>query len=116
MKSIYKPMIQKISRLAALTIVLSLMASCNEQETQDDVVKSISKNGSVETVVSVEHGDSADILVTRHKVWVLNALAKEFVTRDTIPALGDTIITVNKNGNDIQQAVQKDYEFYITVQ
>lgn len=92
------------------------MASCNKQETPEDVVKSISTNGSVETVVSVEHADSANILVTRHKVWVKNELAKEFVTRDTIPALGDTLITVNKNGIDLQQAVQKDYEFYITVQ
>lgn len=109
-------MIQKISRLASATIILLLIASCNEKQTPEDLVKSISKNGSVETVVNVEHTDSIAILVTSHKVWVKNQLAREFVTRDTIPSLGDTIITVNKNGNDTQQTVQKDYEFYITVQ
>jgi hypothetical protein len=64
----------------------------------------------------VEHADSADSLVTKHKVWVKNSLVKEITKRDTIPVLGDTVVRVTNNGNEVQQTVKKDYEFYITVQ
>lgn len=95
---------------------LIFITACNEEDAPEDAVTSVSKNGSVETVVSVEHADSADILITKHKVWVKNNLVKEITERDTIPVLGDTVVTVTNNGNELQQTVKKDYEFYITVQ
>ncbi|MEC5157548.1 hypothetical protein [Chryseobacterium sp. MP_3.2] len=109
-------MIQKISRLAIPLFILLLVNSCTEEVSPEDAVQSLSKNGSVETVVSIENADSMDVLVTKHKVWVKNSLAKEITTRDTIPTLGDTIISVNDNGTKISKTIKKDYEFYITVQ
>lgn len=109
-------MIQKISRLSIVALLLLLNLSCTQETTKEDTVTAVSKNGAVETTVSVEHADSADVLITRHKVWVKNNLVKEVTTRDTIPALGDTILPVTSNGNEIQQKARKDYEFYITVQ
>ncbi|MGZ5187930.1 MAG: hypothetical protein ACXWB4_02085 [Kaistella sp.] len=109
-------MTHKVRLLGIGLFLFSLLYSCNEKEIKEDAVSDISKNGSVETVVSVEHSDSVDILVTKHKIWNKNYLAKEIITRDTIPALGDTLITVTKDGNEIQQTSKKDYEFYITVQ
>ncbi|TXF75819.1 hypothetical protein [Chryseobacterium sp.] len=109
-------MIQKISRFGSVVFALVFLISCNEENDKEDAVASVSKNGSIETVVSVEHADSADILVTRHKVWVKNSLAREIIKRDTIPVLGDTVVSVSNNGNDVKQTVKKDYEFYITVQ
>ena len=109
-------MIQKISRLGIPLFILLFIYSCTEEVSPEDAVKSLSKNGSVETAVSIEHADSADILVTKHKVWVKNSLAKEITKRDTIPTLGDTTISVNTNGAGIPKTIKKDYEFYITVQ
>ncbi len=106
---------QKIRRLTSALPIL-LMFSCNNTESTDDTVQSVQKNASIETEVSVQHADSADILVTRHKVWVNNSLAREIINMDTIPALGDTLVTVEQNGNTMQQSTKKDYEFYITVQ
>lgn len=106
---------QKIRRLTSALPIL-LMFSCNNAESTDDTVQSVQKNASIETEVSVQHADSADILVTRHKVWVNNSLAREIINMDTIPALGDTLVTVEQNGNTMQQSTKKDYEFYITVQ
>lgn len=99
-----------------LMAALVFLSACKEELAPEDAVTSVSKNGSVETVVSVEHADSADILVTKHKVWVKNSLVKEITERDTIPVLGDTVVTITNNGNEVQQTVKKDYEFYITVQ
>lgn len=109
-------MTHKVTLLGMGLFLFSFLYSCNEQEIKEDAVTDISKNRSVETVVSVEHADSVDILVTKHKIWNKNSLAKEIITRDTIPSLGDTVITVTKDGNEIQQTAKKDYEFYITVQ
>lgn len=109
-------MIQNISRLGIPLFILLLLNSCTEEVSTEDEVQSVSKNGSVETIVSIEHADSISILVTKHKVWVKNSLAREITKRDTIPTLGDTTISVNENGTEIPKTIKKDYEFYITVQ
>lgn len=97
--------------------IATSMLSCKNNEEKEDAVNSVSKNGSVETVVSVEHAEDADILVTKHKIWVKQNLTKEIIQRDTIPALGDTLQTItDDSGNSVQKQTKKDYEFYITVQ
>lgn len=94
-------------------IVSILIVSCNDEEP----VKEISKEGSVETSINIEHKDSIhDIITTTHKVWINNKLVKKSVYNDTIPALknpaqvGDN----NKSGTKLVLA-PKDYEVYITV-
>lgn len=109
-------MTQKARLVGLGLFFLSFLFSCSEKEVKEDTVTDISKNGSVETVVSVEHADSVDVLITKHKIWNKNNLVKEIVTRDTIPSLGDTLATALKDGIEIQRPVKKDYEFYITVQ
>ncbi len=81
------------------------------------MVNTVPHHKSIETIVSVKHADSVDILETKHKVWVKGKLAKEMTTHDTIPALGDTLMTTqDKNDNTVTGKTKKDYEFYITVQ
>lgn len=110
-------MLQKISLIISVFCLSFLSFSCNEKEEKEDLVNAVSKNAAIETEVSVQHDASADILVTKHKVWVKNHLVKEMIKKDTIPALGDTLQTVkDQNGNEVQQSAKKDYEFYITVQ
>lgn len=90
--------------------------SCNE-ESKEDEVSSIDKNASIETELSVKHIDTADVLITKHKIWKNNKLFKEIIKTDTIPSLGDTLITAEDNDGYEQSAkTKKDYEFYITVQ
>jgi hypothetical protein len=77
----------------------------------------VDKNGSIETVLSVEHLDTADILITKHKIWKDKKLFKEIVKKDTIPSLGDTLVGgEDSDGNDHIAKTKKDYEFFITVQ
>ncbi|MBA5246999.1 hypothetical protein H1R16_08000 [Marnyiella aurantia] len=106
---------QKIRRLSS-ALPLLLVISCSSGQPTDETVQSVPKKSSIETEVSVQHLDSADVLVTRHKVWVNNSLAREIINMDTIPALGDTLVTVEQNGGTVEQTAKKDYEFYITVQ
>ncbi|MCY0975977.1 hypothetical protein PGH12_13180 [Chryseobacterium wangxinyae] len=104
-------------QIALLFFVPMSFIACNESETKEDEVKNVDKKSAIETVLSVKHIDSADVLVTKHKIWKNNKLFKEIVKTDTIPSLGDTLqIVEEENGNEHNTKIKKDYEFYITVQ
>lgn len=93
------------------------VTACDETEEKEDEVQNVDKKSSVETELSVQHIDTADVLITKHKIWKDNKLFREIIKRDTIPALGDSLQVVeDENGNEHSTKVKKDYEFYITVQ
>lgn len=95
---------------------MSIIA-CNDSESKEDEVESVDKKSAIETELSVQHIDSADVLVTKHKIWKNNKLFKEIIKRDTIPSLGDTLQAVEDEAqNEHIAKVKKEYEFYITVQ
>lgn len=100
-------------KIVGVLLLSALLSACND----DDKTKDISKDGSVETVLSVEHlGNDKDILITKHKVWIKNQLFKEYIYSDTIPALGITKTEgEDENGNTQTLPVKKEYEIYITV-
>lgn len=95
-------------------LFLILITSCNEEK---DKVKEISKDGSIETIMKVEHlANNQDVITTTHKIWVKNVLVKTAVHQDTIPSLGilkEEMTISNEVSKEV--AVKKDYEFYITV-
>jgi len=104
-------------KIAILLSGLMITSACEEKEYKEDEVNSVDKKSAVETELSVQHIDSADVLVTKHKIWKDHKLFKEIIKRDTIPALGDSLQTIeDENGNEHTTNVKKDYEFYITVQ
>lgn len=96
------------------TILFFTFASCDNSKS----VEKISKEGSVETLLNVEHlNDSLDVLKTSHKVWKNGVLIKEKLYLDTIPALNLTLEEANDESGNTQQVLKnKDYEIYITVQ
>jgi hypothetical protein len=95
--------------------VLPFLSACDNNN--EDKVKEISKDGSIETMMSVEHiGDKLDVIKTTHKIWVKNMLVKTAVHNDTIPALGIVKTETETTESSTRQIdVKKDYEFYITV-
>ncbi|MBD3905014.1 hypothetical protein NAL32_09500 [Chryseobacterium sp. Ch-15] len=104
-------------QIALLFFSLMNIAACNDSESKEDEVKDIDKRSAIETELSVQHIDTADVLITKHKIWKNNKLFKEIIKRDTIPSLGDTLQTVEDEAENERIAkVKKDYEFYITVQ
>lgn len=104
-------------KLCLLFFGLMTATACEETEEKEDEVQNVDKKASVETELSVQHIDTADVLITKHKIWKDNKLFKEIIKRDTIPALGDSLQMVeDANGNEHNTKVKKDYEFYITVQ
>ncbi|KXH83203.1 hypothetical protein AU378_12335 [Chryseobacterium kwangjuense] len=93
------------------------MAFTGCKEEKEDEVQDVDKTGSIETVLSVEHLDTADVLVTKHRIWKDKKLFKEIIKKDTIPSLGDTLVGGEDNdGYDHIAKTKKDYEFFITVQ
>lgn len=100
--------------IVLISVPLFVFTSCNDDE---DKVVEISKNGSIETVLSVDHyNDSIDIVKTSHKIWVKNNLVKDIVHLDTVPSLGITNTTAeNSDGDTKRVEVKKDYEIFITV-
>jgi hypothetical protein len=87
--------------------------ACNE-----DKVQKISKDGSVETTIKIDHlTDSADVVITTHKVWVKNTLVKTSVHKDTVPMLGFSSQQAENNEGETNTVVlKKEYELYITVE
>ena len=103
-------------KLGLLFFSLMMIMGCKESEEKEDEVQNVDKKASVETELSVQHIDSADVLITKHKIWKDNKLFKEIIKKDTIPSLGDSLQLVeDANGNEHNIKVKKDYEFYITV-
>lgn len=106
-------MSKKLSHIIFLLLAI-LISSCNEEK---DKVKEISKDGSIETIMNVEHlANNQDVIRTTHKIWVKNMLVKTAIHTDTIPSLGTTKEEMTIS-NDVtkQVSAKKDYEFYITV-
>lgn len=98
-----------------LVIVASALTfqACNNE----DKVKNVSKDGSIETSITVDHlSDSLDVLISTNLVWKHNRLVKTIVHADTIPSLGiDMEEAENDNGEIRTVLIKKDYELYITV-
>jgi hypothetical protein len=95
---------------------LVLLFACGEKE-PEDVTQTVNKEGAVETQMDIQHIDSQkDVMQIRHKVWAKGNLVKEFVTYDTIPALGEIETTAkDNNGDENDVKVKQDYEIYFTV-
>jgi len=87
--------------------------ACNNE----DKVKNVSTNGSIETSITVDHlSDSLDVLISTNLVWIHNTLVKTIVHADTIPSLGVVMEEAeNENGETKNVVLKKDYELYITV-
>ena len=97
-------------------LLLVLAFSSCEEEKNEDVVQQPDKDGSIETILSVTHADSVDILTTTHKVWVKGNLSKTIVKTDTLSTLGMVSVAAeDKDGHTETKSVKKDYEFFITV-
>jgi hypothetical protein len=108
--------VKKIKFSLLLSVVITLTA-CNDKEYKEDEVSSVDKKAAIETELSVQHIDTADVLITKHKIWKNGKLFREIIKKDTIPSLGDSLqIVEDENGNEHNANVKKDYEFYITVQ
>lgn len=106
-----------MKKIKLCLLLVGLMALTGCEKEKEDEVNSVDKSGSIETELSVEHLDSTDILITKHKIWKDKKLFKEIVKRDTIPSLGDTLVTgEDSDGNDHTAKTKKDYQFFITVQ
>ena len=107
--------------LILLIIAASCMVSCNDKP-NEDVVKQVSKDGSIEAVLSTKHENGYDLLSTEYKIWVKGDIYKTIVKTDTLPVLGTTTETIetdslDQGGDHIskQVAIPKDYEIFITV-
>jgi len=106
-----------VKKIKLCLLSAGIMAFTGCKKEKEDEVNSVDKSGSIETVLSVEHLDTADILITKHKIWKDKKLFKEIIKKDTIPSLGDTLVGgEDGEGNDHIAKTKKDYEFFITVQ
>lgn len=97
-------------------LVLGLV-SCNQPGDNEDVVKEPSKDGAIETQISVEHKNGIDVLTTVNKVWIKNRVDTTIIKVDTLKSLGTMTADgdEDENGNVPKVTVPKNYELYITV-
>ena len=99
-----------------VSLIVCCLISCDDSN--EDVVNTPNKDGSVETVISTEHRNSYDLLITEHKVWVKGVLDTVLTKVDTLKNLGYTseeASSENEDNDGKHVTVPKDYEIYITV-
>ncbi|TDO24364.1 hypothetical protein [Pedobacter duraquae] len=103
------------SKLTALCALLLVFASCAEKN--DDKVKTVDQNGSVEMKVGISHlNDSLDIMKTENIFWIKGMAVKKVIRLDTIPSLGSTKeVAENTKGDDTTVTIKKNYQIFITV-
>ena len=90
-----------------------LISACS---TNEPPVATLKKDKTIEVTFETQKlGDSAVLLLTHQNVYVKGNLIKTQIKRDTLPALGDSLQTVEEN--DVEKTVKlpKEYEFFVTV-
>ena len=98
------------------TILLAalLLTSCAMQN--QGTVRQPAKDGSIETVISVNHYKGYDLLTTTHKVWLNGMIDKIITEKDTLKPLGNITKFVEDGwGGETRRTFPKAYEIYITV-
>ncbi|GGB03045.1 hypothetical protein [Puia dinghuensis] len=113
-----KPAIAAIVILSILLVLaLSFIISGPNNQQGDDQGVAVDHDGSVETVLSVEHADSThDVILTTHKVWIKSGVYSTIVHRDTIPTLDSLNTTAENSVGDTKTVrAKKDYQLFITV-
>ena len=103
------------SKLIALCILALAFSGCEEKN--DDKVRTVDQNGSVEMKVGISHlNDSLDVMKTENIFWVKGKASKKVIRLDTIPSLGKTKeIAENTKGDDTTVMINKNYQIFITV-
>jgi hypothetical protein len=95
-------------------ITFALLCGCTP--VKQSVTRQPDHNGSIETVISVKHFPTYDLLVTTHTVWVNQAAVKRFATTDTVPSLGNTTRTIESEFDAPEtKIVPRNYQLFITV-
>ena len=102
-----------MKNLLLLLLTIILICSCSEKE---PAVATLKKDKAIEVTFETQRlGDSAVLLLTHQNVYIKGNLIKTLVKRDTLPALGDSIQTIEEDGNDKTVRLPKEYEFFVTV-
>ena len=72
--------------LIFVAILSFVLFSC--QEKNEDVVKELSKNGSIEHYIEVKHFPTYELLITTDKVWLNGNIDKTITHIDTLKTIG----------------------------
>jgi hypothetical protein len=101
--------------LISAIFISILFSACEEKN--DDKVKAVDKNGSVEMKVDISHlNPEQDVMRTEKVFWVKGAAVRSIVNLDTVPALGSTReVAENSEGEDTTVSIKKNYQIFITV-
>ena len=97
-----------------LLIGCVLLPAC--ENTDDSQTNEVDKGGSFEISYSTSQVGDKVVAKTERKIWVNGSLYKTDFTYDTLPHLpisqewGE-----DKDGNEKQINVQKEYQFFITI-
>lgn len=98
-------------------LLFCLVITGCQQQNEEDKVKEVEKDGSVEMKVEITHLDSLhDVMKTEKIFWVKGQQEKTIVNLDTVPSLGMTTETVKTSSDeDTTARINKNYKIFITV-
>lgn len=100
----------------AILIIVLLIVVLTSSDDKDPVVKNLDKTHSIAVTYETKSlSDSSILLITHQNVYVKGKLIKAISRMDTLPALGDSLQTVDDNETERMVRIPKEYEFFVTI-
>ena len=100
--------------IAALVIIYLIIRNSNNDD--DPAVRTLDKAHAIEVTYETKHlPDSSVLLITHQNIYVKNQLVKSIVRNDTLPALGDSLQTMEDETSSENARIPKEYEFFVTI-
>ena len=99
-------------RISLLILIVFALCACNSNKD-----RMISKKNSVEIILETKHlNQEFDLLITKRNVYIDENIVRNYISIDTIPALGNVKVE-DQNSRIPNQyvAVPKEYEIYVTI-
>jgi len=99
-------------RIPLLLLIAFAVCACNSNKD-----RMISKKNSVEIILETKHlNQESDLLITRRNVYINENMVQNYVSMDTIPALGNVKVEDQTSRIPNQYIeVPKEYEIYVTI-
>jgi hypothetical protein len=102
-----------MKQLILLCLGFMGLTACTASQ-NEDVVKNVSKNGSIEVLYKTKNlSDGTVELTMQYIVWKDGKAQRDRTVVDTLPPLGTMVAT---DEQDKSVVVPKEYEFFVTIQ
>jgi hypothetical protein len=100
----------------AIVIIVILLVILLSNDDKEPAVKNLDKTHAIAVTYETKPlSDSTVLLIENQNIYVKGKLIKSIARMDTLPALGDSLQTVEEDESQTMARIPKEYEFFVTI-